>query len=1623
MGIENSLTKCFIDSGAGGSVIKVNSIRDGVNIWTDSTLEVCGISQNTHEVKTIGYVKADILLNNMIIHHTFHVVRDKDVNMDQDAILGIDFLEGNDIKIEFGQNPTISFRNNQNSREIITSRNSPELVLTKNKFLRIEDSDSNSTMERDDYSSDSELDEDTMDIMNNINERSIEFFDSKNLNKIKISPFDASTKETNYNEDRKDNINIAKAKDNMKPKCKINVNNTIKENKIEEDKEYNDKNSQNQDIKIEIMRVDSISKPLTEKRITKQDTTHEQRELMKENKKRLTTKMNKGLNNPSNYCYANALFQALFFDVIPIRSDHSHTSQKQHCIQCLLYKTQKMLRNVKSSVNPVQFHKWVKNQPLNEVIRDSPQDVHELLKSMIPIHTIQNNKEIPKGFLNELYGIMKWELKCDTCEHTKNKKQIFNDLSLNLTTTIEESLLNFFQSKLIIDLRCSECENINTTFHTPMILKLPQILCLHIKRYTSQGSKSNIPMQFKYNIIMDPFMDPLVDPDMKRSTNFELQSIINHIGQETNTGHYTTIRVLNEKQGILYNDNIVTKIDVSSLESENAYLVFYKYEPESEKLTINKYQTIDPCYVDNRYGQIINEIKLDHLEKEDALDIQKLLYEYNDIFHLEGDKLTACPIFKHDIVLHTDTPIINIKNYRLPFAQREEIKRQVDLLLEQEIIEHSISPYNSPLLLVPKQGVDKDGKPKQRLVVDFRRINECSLNQTHPVPVIQDILDQLGNSKVFSKIDLNSSYHQLLLTENAKPLTAFSTPHGHYNFLRMPFGLKNAAHSFTLSMNAVMRNLIGKCLFVYMDDLIIFGESIKEHLIHLQTVLQRLREWNLKVAPEKCDLGKSQILFLGHIISADGVTPNPIKVVSISNFPRPHTQRGVRSFLGMVNYYRRFINNYAHLAKPLYRLLEKEAKFKWNDECEEAFVYFRTCLICPPILQYPNFTQTFNLTCDASKIAVSGILSQGPPGSDLPIAFASKTLIGPETRYPSVHLELFAIIYAIREFHCYIYSNHFKVFTDHKALQWLFQVKSPNSRLLRWKMELACYDFEIIHIKGKTNVVADCLSRYIHQENENKIDFEDEPMPKIEPLRINNIVMTRAKTKKLDKNTEITEISPKMNLNPRVLLKPLSHEELPLFIESNDENLTTDYKTKAFILSLDDLKPVKHMKLDKTNLQVGEVIYDEQNKQFFLINRKNVDSQINFYVLQNNLKILKELLINNKINKITMYKNDFINSTKEYPKFKELLHEIFGEFSFRFLLITRVITTLILEDEIQQVLQDFHNSPLSGHQGVNRMIGRISNQFKWIGLSRDVKEFIRKCPKCQVTKASNNKKQPLAVTTTSTVPFFRVSLDIVGPLPTSYNNFKYLLTFQDDLTKFFGAIPLENHEADTVARHFVNDIILRYQMPECILTDQGSEFLSDLFSKVLKLLGIKRRRTSGYSPWSNGSLERQHRDLKAMLRAYIEKDQSNWPDFIQYIVFVINTTKNRSTGYTPHQLLYGFQPIVPSNLKRKPEPVYTYDDFANELRYKLQKAHEIARENLVESKLNNKLYYDKKAKLDKYEVGDLILIRNNAPKTKLDDLFLGPYEITKVMSDTNVQIKVKKKLKVVHKNHIKKFYD
>ena len=430
--------------------------------------------------------------------------------------------------------------------------------------------------------------------------------------------------------------------------------------------------------------------------------------------------------------------------------------------------------------------------------------------------------------------------------------------------------------------------------------------------------------------------------------------------------------------------------------------------------------------------------------------------------------LGACGINRFKINTTVEQTIF-LPAYRKSMKEREEIKYEISKMLEAKVIRPSNSAWSAPIILIPK----KDGT--KRMCVDYRKLNSITVTENWPLPVIRDILDRLNGSNWFSTLDLKSGYWQIEMSPNSIAKTAFSTPDGHYEFLRVPFGLKNAPSHFS----RIMHQTLGAFNFVeiYLDDMTIHSKTFEDHIMHVKKVIDALRASNLKINSEKCTWFAKTIKVLGHVVTNSTVSMDPSKVSAIKERDAPKTVKQVQQFLGICNYYRRFIKNFSGICSPLFQLLQKDHKWDWTDTHQKAFDEMKSCLIEYPILRHPDMSKPFLLHTDASGYAIGAILSQKDGDDEYVCAYESRILKGAELHYGITEKECLAVVFGIKKFRVYLHGQHFQVITDHSALNWLMSIADPQGRLARWAIILQAYDFKIIHKAGKAHTNVDALSR------------------------------------------------------------------------------------------------------------------------------------------------------------------------------------------------------------------------------------------------------------------------------------------------------------------------------------------------------------------------------------------------------------------------------------------------------------------------------------------------------------------------------------------------------------------
>lgn len=920
-----------------------------------------------------------------------------------------------------------------------------------------------------------------------------------------------------------------------------------------------------------------------------------------------------------------------------------------------------------------------------------------------------------------------------------------------------------------------------------------------------------------------------------------------------------------------------------------------------------------------------------------AAALQQFLTEQRDIFSPTKDTVGTAIHVRHNIVTAPmQMPIRQQPRRRNPHQATIE-QDEINKMLAAGVITHSHSPWASPTVLVRKS----DGS--WRFCVDYRKLNMITVSDTYALPRIDDILDRLGGQHLFSTLDMQAGYWQIPMATEDAAKTAFHGPHGLYEFQRMPFGLKNAPATFQRTMDFVLAGLLNEHCWVYLDDIIVASTNFDQHVRDLQQVFDSLRSAGFMLKLSKCHFAKSSLKFLGHVISKEGVTVDPDKVSALSQMPKPTNVTEVRSFIGGASYFRRFIRDFASIAKPLTDLTKADTPFLWTSECETAFTTLLSQLSTAPILAYPDWTQPFTLATDASYSGLGACLTQCIDGIERPVLFASRKLSDEETRYAVTEIEGAAVVWAFKLLRPYLLGKPFKLITDHIALRSWLTKTNLGGRLARWSLILQEFDFTVEYRKGAHHGNADMLSRL--------------PQPDV---------------------SAITH---------------LQHH---------------DYQFGDFVISTTNLD--SGPMLEPTNSPRPQVDQDHHSKWrtaqqedpwcgpllAFLQEQWQPSNRTDAAALR------RQAARFTVVDGILYYAPDPADAPTT-PRLA-LPHSLRSE-----------------------VLQQLHDAPTAGHFGFDRTVARVSMRFHWPSLSADVQRYCASCVACQKRKSPRTlpagRLEPIQVS----APFELVGMDIEGPLHTTKAGNKYILVLQDYFTKFARCYPMVAMDALTVATALFK-FVCDGGHPTRFLSDQGSQFTSEVLDHFLAIVGSDHVTTTAYHPQTDGLVERLNSTILGMLAIQVSPTQDNWDELLPTVESAYNSSQHSVTGFSPHFLRYGYEFALPLDAtlpKRTPHSVSS-KEFVARTETRLAQAREIALQRIRNSQEQQKLAYNKRHKSVEFQVGDLVALKTPAvPPGLSPKLFCPwtlPFTVTAREGKQNYRISRQGKSQLVHVQRLKQFY-
>ena len=832
--------------------------------------------------------------------------------------------------------------------------------------------------------------------------------------------------------------------------------------------------------------------------------------------------------------------------------------------------------------------------------------------------------------------------------------------------------------------------------------------------------------------------------------------------------------------------------------------------------------------------------------------LKSLCHKYSDIFNDGTRPLAKTNLTRFVVELSEQKRPLSCAPRMVSHAKREEIKKIVEQGMSEGIIVPSVSEWASAVVLVRKP----DGSP--RLCIDYRPLNKILKVPNYPLPRISQALEVLEGKKYFSVFDLVKAYWQVEVDPASRKYLAFITPDGLYEWTRMPFGVAAAPATQQRMVDRLLAGLKWCCAIAYLDDIVIFSNTFEEHLAHLEALFMRCRKANLQLHPGKSALCQRETKYLGFIVSAEGVRPDPAKTAPISQFPRPTDKKAVRRFLGIGSYYRRFIKGFARVAQPLQKLVPENATFLWGDEQERAFQELKAALTAPTFMAHPRPGLPYVVDCDAAMEGLGAVLSQKVDGHERPICYASRVLRPNEKKWSVTELEAFAVVWALETFRVYVEGSPTLVRTDHSPLLWLRNNAGKSARIARWVLRLQDFAFDLQHRAGRCNLVADALSRY--------------PVGDKEPPE-----------------------------HPTMFQAPLCAfvaqaqrcqacwgQTLPFLTRGGGgeiENGTSELRERAKRALEREGNPVNAQERQKPLPPGAESIKEAQAvcpECIALVQYINnvPGAELPAWVQRAGLKpVLRDGVLC-----LASWKT---NGGEERPD------RIFVPTHLRVPLVQRV-----------------HAERYAGHMGKKKTLAKLRLRYLWGTMTADVDKVTKTCVQCWQYARGGPREIPMR-TLPRGWPGEVVAMDLFGPLPRTARGATVILVMIDHFTRWAEPVALRKAEVSDVVACLLEVWMPRHGVPAILLSDNGPQFVAAVLKDFCASTGVRKMYSTPYHPQGNSVVESYMRTLKKGLAALVSEDGKDWDLFLPAVALAHNSTPHVATGFSPFFLTYGREAVLP----------------------------------------------------------------------------------------------------------------
>ena len=952
--------------------------------------------------------------------------------------------------------------------------------------------------------------------------------------------------------------------------------------------------------------------------------------------------------------------------------------------------------------------------------------------------------------------------------------------------------------------------------------------------------------------------------------------------------------------------------------------------------------------------------------------------------------------------------------------QLAELRKQMEFYISRGFWRPSTSPYAAPILFAPK--TREDGTLEGwRLCVDYRKLNAITKQDKFPLPNPETLVAQLQGTQYFSKIDLTQFFHQIPMKEEDVHKTAMVCRYGSYEWTVMPFGLMNAPAVAVRFGQRIFHDFLDRFMALFLDDLLIYSKTIEEHLEHIEKVRKRLEEYEMYVRPDKCHFFVTEVNYLGLGISQDGVFIQDHRKKAIEDWPTPDTptnklasraktgvqtrnrdgKTGIRSFLGVVGFFRKFIKDYAKIAAPLTDVLKAENEFFWGEEQQHAFEALKKAITAADVLQIPSSdpNHPMEILPDGSKVAVGAVMLQDQGKGMRPCIYLSKRLSDKQSSWGPYELELFALTHTFQTWKPYLIGREFIVRSDHSPLKYYHSQEKLTDKLIRQLDFLSEFRFKVLHIPGKDNTAADGLSR--RPDHYMMPDGTDRPLVRTYDMDHERVMLL------LDGTEYLSRIHKRLSQNLQL------HQSQQAKAESREKSP----KATLSILQ-EDISVADELGIP----EVTEVCTEDGEDCTEVYDHLTVIAgDILAAMFEVDSDIIRELQAS--------YKKDLVAKAVLSGRAKRNVrnhYQVINGLVFRrkpdgskalYVPKSAVLTDSKGEQHSMRELicYECHDSSVAGHLGVTRMSALIRRNFYWPNMTDTIKKQVRECFECQQNKATHGRIQGLSKPLIPPIKrWSEVSLDFITDLPvTSEHQYDAIMVVMDQTSRMVHLIPYKMiYGAVETAGLYFREIFRLHGLPDRIMSDRDTRFTSAFWKELWRRCGTKLNMTTTYHPQSNSANERSHKVIEELMRSLVTYPPFEWDEQLPIIEFVLNNSVNRETGYSPFEICTGEAPLDPASVLF-PSAVDRRDQSVEDL---LQKQSEIvtrARQQLIASRQAFADRVNRTRIQPDFKVGDMVMLKSkhlNWPGVDilgkhLKPAQVGPFKVVKMnQSKTAVEL-------------------